>query len=64
MASVQEVLREHHVTVAESLLAAELQVLLEKQHAANTHTLTSDEERFLAEQGGVPAASKREAGAS
>src|SRR4051794_31352115 len=59
MASVQDVLREHEVTIAESLLAAELRVLLETRHAANTHTLTSDEERFLAEHGGVPAASKR-----
>jgi hypothetical protein len=59
MTSVQDVLREHHLAIGESQLAAELRVLLEHQHAADTHTLTSEEERFLAEHGGVPTASKR-----
>jgi hypothetical protein len=59
MASVQEVLREHDLTVGESLLAAELRALLETQRAAGTHTLTSDEEGLLAEHGGVAAGAKR-----
>jgi hypothetical protein len=59
MTSVQDVLREHDLAINESQLAAELRVLLEPRRATDTHTLTSDEERFLAEHGGVPAGSKR-----
>jgi hypothetical protein len=59
MTSVQDVLREHDLSIDESQLAAELRALLETQHAGGTHTLTAEEESFLAEHGGVPAASKR-----
>jgi hypothetical protein len=58
MTSVQDVLREHDLP-DESLVAAELQVLLDIQDATGAQTLTSEEEAFLAEHGGVPVASKR-----
>lgn len=58
MTSVQEVLREHDLP-DDSLVAAELRVLLDMQEAVGMQTLTSEEERFLAEHGGVPAASRR-----
>jgi hypothetical protein len=59
MTSVHDVLREHDLLIGESRLVAELRVLLDKQRAVGTHTLTSDEAHFLAEHGGVPPASKR-----
>lgn len=58
MTSVQAVLREHDLTVGESLVAAELRVLLETRRAGGTDTLTAEEESFLADRGGVSAASK------
>jgi hypothetical protein len=57
--TVLAVLHEHDLATSESQVAAELRILLDASPVAATFTLTSGEDDFLAEHGGIPAASKR-----
>lgn len=59
MTSIVEVLREHEIGSSEAEVAAELRILLDSADSPHPVALTADEEKFLAQYGGVPRASRK-----